>query len=200
MESCEFKTIKLEAPKTSGGMPLFEALSKRQSNRDFDNTKFLSLSQLSQLLWCCYGTNTENKHKVVPSALNMHPLTVFVFMKCGTFKYCPDSSELQPVKEGDNRSLCGFQPFVKNAALNIMFVTDLTKPNPTPIKGFELTEEIRVHSSLLDVAHCCQNVYLYCASEGLKCVERGSFDHSKILDCLGLDKKYKSIVSLSVGY
>ena len=52
MEKVEFKTIKLEEPKTTGGMSLFEALSKRKSNRDFDANKFLSLSQLSQLLWC----------------------------------------------------------------------------------------------------------------------------------------------------
>ena len=198
MESCEFKTIKLEAPVTTGGMPLFEALSKRKSNRDFDDTKFISLSQLSQLLWCCYGTNAEDQHKVVPSALHMNPLTVYAFMKCGTFKYCPESSELQPVKEGDNRALAGFQPFVKNAALNILIVTDLTVPNP--MKGLNLTEELRMQSSLLDASHCCQNVYLYCASEGLKCVERGGFDHDKIMDFLGLDKKYRPMISLSVGY
>ena len=26
-------------------------------------------------------------------------------MKCGTFKYCPETEELEPIKEGDNREI-----------------------------------------------------------------------------------------------
>ena len=72
-------------------MSLFEALSKRKSNRDFDANKFLSLSQLSQLLWCVYGTNREGGYKVVPSAIHMNPLSIYVFMKSGAFKYSPET-------------------------------------------------------------------------------------------------------------
>ncbi len=197
MEKCEFKKLKLEEPQLKGGITLFEALAKRKSHRDFDKNKFLSLSQLSQLLWCCYGSNRDGGYKVVPSAIHMNPLTVYCFMKCGTFKYCPETSELEPVKEGDNREVAGGQPFVKDAALNIVIVTNLTTPNPYK---FELNNEKRFELSLLDASHCCQNVYLYCASEGLKCVERGMFDNEKVLKFLGLDNTFKGVISLSVGY
>ena len=197
MEKCEFKKLKLEEPQLKGGITLFEALAKRKSQRDFDKSKFLSLSQLSQLLWCCYGSNRDGGYKVVPSAIHMNPLTVYCFMKCGTFKYCPETSELEPVKEGDNRELAGGQPFVKDAALNIVIVTNLKTPNPFK---FELNNEKRFELSLLDASHCCQNVYLYCASEGLKCVERGMFDNEKVLKFLGLDNTFKGVISLSVGY
>ena len=197
MEKCEFKKLKLEEPQLKGGITLFEALAKRKSHRDFDKSKFLSLSQLSQLLWCCYGSNRDGGYKVVPSAIHMNPLTVYCFMKCGTFKYCPETSELEPVKEGDNREVAGGQPFVKDAALNIVIVTNLTTPNPYK---FELNNEKRFELSLLDASHCCQNVYLYCASEGLKCVERGMCDNEKVLKFLGLDNTFKGVISLSVGY
>ena len=59
MEKCEFKRIKLEKPQTNGGIPLFEAVAKRKTERFFDKNKFVSLSQLSQLLWSCYGSNRE---------------------------------------------------------------------------------------------------------------------------------------------
>ena len=36
MENCEFKRIKLEKPQLKGGIPLFEAIAKRKSQRDFD--------------------------------------------------------------------------------------------------------------------------------------------------------------------
>ena len=197
MEKCEFKKLKLEEPQLKGGITLFEALAKRKSHRDFDKSKFLSLSQLSQLLWCCYGSNRDGGYKVVPSAIHMNPLTVYCFMKCGTFKYCPETSELEPVKEGDNREVAGGQPFVKDAALNIVIVTNLKTPNPYK---FELNNEKRFELGLLDASHCCQNVYLYCASEGLKCVERGMFDNEKVLKFLGLDDTFKGVISLSVGY
>ena len=197
MEKHEFQTIKLEQPEQKGGMPLFEALMKRKSDRQFDTTKFLSLKQVSQLLWCAYGSNRDGGYKVVPSAIHMNPLTLYVFMKCGTFKYCPDKNELHPVKEGDNRGLSGLQPFVKDAALNIVIVSDFKAPNPYK---FELKEEQRLECGLLDSAHCCQNVYLYCASEGLKCLERGSFDKEKLSQFLGLDEKTRIMVTLSVGY
>jgi len=59
MENCEFKRIKLEKPQLKGGITLFEAFANRKSQRDFDKNKFLSLSELSQLLWCCYGSNRK---------------------------------------------------------------------------------------------------------------------------------------------
>jgi len=195
MEKHEFTTIKLESGELKGGMPLFEALANRKSHREFDKTKFLSLKQVSQLLWCAYGSNRDGGYKVVPSAIHMNPLTLYVFMKCGTFKYCPDKNELVPVKEGDNRELAGTQPFVKDAALNIVIVSDLK----TPCK-FELGDDKRLEMGLLDAAHCCQNVYLYCASEGLKCVERGSYDKEKLSKFLNLDEKTKLMITLSVGY
>ena len=198
MENCEFKTIKLEDPDLKGGMPLFEALSKRKSSREYDSSKFLTLKQVSQSLWCCYGNNRDNGFKVVPSALHMNPLIIYAFMKCGTFKYIPEKSELEPVKQGDNRELTGVQPFVKDAALNIVIVADYTVKIPIP--GFNLDESARKKGAYLDSAHCCQNVYLYCMSEGLKCIERGSCQEDKLKELLRLDDKKEIVTTLSVGY
>lgn len=198
METCEFKTIKLEEPIRTGGMPLFEAFSKRKSDREYDNTKFLTLKQLSQLLWCCYGYNREGGFKVVPSALHMNPLTIYVFMKSGTFKYIPEKSELEPVKPGDNRELTGVQPFVKDAALNITIVADYTVKIPIP--GWNLDLNTRKKGAYYDTAHCCQNIYLYCMSEGLKCVERGTCQEDKLKALLGLDENKEITSTFSVGY
>jgi len=198
METCEFKTIKLEKPDLKGGMPLYEALSKRKSSREFDSSKFLTLKQVSQLLWCCYGNNREGNFKVVPSALHMNPLTIYAFMKSGTFKYIPEKSELEPVKEGDNRELAGIQPFVKNAALNIVIVADFSIK--VPFAGYNLDLNARKRCAYLDSAHCCQNVYLCCMSEGLKCVERGGCQQEKLKELLKLDDNKEITITLSVGY
>ena len=54
------ETISLPEPEKEGGMPLNEALNKRQSSRDFDSSKDISLEMLSQALWSCYGINRPN--------------------------------------------------------------------------------------------------------------------------------------------
>ena len=201
MENCEFKRIKLEKPQTSGGIPLFEAFAKRKSGRNFDKNKFLSLSQLSQLLWSCYGSNREGGFKVVPSGFHINPLSIYCFMKCGTFKYCPETDELEPIKEGDNREIVSKIDYVRISPLNLVIVSDLKKPNPLASIKIKLDDEARKVLSYLDCAHCCQNVYLYCASEGLNCVESGYFDNEKILNFLGLDvNTYMCANSLHVGY
>ena len=201
MENCEFKRIKLEKPKTSGGIPLFEAFAKRKSDREFDKNKYLSLSQLSQLLWSCYGTNREDGFKVVPSAFHINPLSIYCFMKCGTFKYCPETEELEPIKEGDNREITSKIDYVRVSPLNILIVANLKKPNPLESLGIKLNDEARMVLSHVDGAHCCQNVYLYCASEGLKCCESGYYENEKVLNFLGLDvKTFRCVNSIHVGY
>ena len=62
---CQFniklgETYLLPEPEKEGGMPLNEALSKRQSQREYDETQKLSPQLLSQALWSCYGANRDN--------------------------------------------------------------------------------------------------------------------------------------------
>ena len=201
MENCEFKRIKLEKPQLKGGITLFEAFANRKSQRDFDKNKFLSLSELSQLLWCCYGSNREGGFKVVPSAFHINPLSIYCFMKCGTFKYCPETEELEPIKEGDDREIVAKLDYVKLAPLSLLIVADLKKENPLTSTNIKLVDEGRMVLSYVDAAHCCQNIYLFCASEGLKCVEGGYFDNEKILKFLGLDVgTFRCVSSIYVGY
>ena len=76
-------------------------------------------------------------------------------------------------------------------------MSDFKAKNPY---GFDLDENGRNQCNLLDSGHCCQNAYLYCASERLKCVERGSCDREKLINFLGLNTDNKVMVTLSIGY
>ena len=119
-------------------------------------------------------------------------------MKCGTFKL---SEELEPIKEGDDRELVAKIDYVKLAPLSLLMVADLKKENPIAWINAKLTDEIRKAISYAETFHCCQNIYLFCASEGLKCVEGGYFDNEKILKFLGLDAgTFRCVSSIYVGY
>ena len=104
-----------------------------------------------------------------------------------TFKYCPETEELEPIKEGDDRELVAKLDYVKLAPLSLLIVANLKKENPLKLTNIQLSDETRKILNYVDAAHCYQNIYLFCASEGLKCVEGGYFNNEKILKFLGLD-------------
>jgi len=99
--------------------------------------------------------------------------------------YNPQKHQLEPVVEGDFRELAGKQDFVKGAPLNLVFIADYKTYEGE--KKVEADKRVRLAS--LDAGHCSQNVYLYCASEGLKCVVRAGAQETELLKVLKLDDK-----------
>jgi nitroreductase len=98
--------------------------------------------------------------------------------------------------KGDFRASCGTQEFVKTAPLNLIYIA-----NYNVFKGRnETSAEEKLWLASLDAGHCSQNVYLYCASEGLKCVVRAGAKEKELLQTIGLNDKYQFIVAQTVGY
>jgi nitroreductase len=82
---------------------------------------------------------------------------------------------------------------VKDAALNLVYVADLTRGNlkePAVIEFY----------SGADTAFLAQNVYLFCASEGLNVVVRGSIDRPALAAKMKLRPDQKITLAQSVGY
>ena len=52
----------------------------------------------------------------------------------------------------------------------------------------------------LDTGYISQNVYLFCASEGLATVVRGWFDEKTLSDAMKLPANKKIILTQTVGY
>ena len=200
MKSSPLENISLPEPKLTGGMSLMEALKNRHTQRDFSSDKYMSLQQVSECLWCAYGNNRESEHgkKTVASAVNMCSLTLFVFMKNGVYKYNPEKKLLEFLIKGDLREKTGKQDFVKNANLNIVFMQDLNINSP--YKEFNLNIEEKKRCCDIDAGHCTQNIYLYAASQGLKCVERGMADEKILKEVLGLGDNFRLVITISVGH
>lgn len=199
MESVPFKTIKLQAPDTLGGVSLMTAMQHRHSNRVFTESN-LSMKHLSEIMWAAYGVNRpEEGKRTVPSSLALYPLEIYAFMTDGVFKYDPIEHKLIPVLEGDHRFLTGDQPFVETAPLNLAVIANYNKYNGE----IKIPQDRRLMIASLDAGHVSQNVYLYCASEGIKVTVRdGRKEKEKeLLKVLNLDdKNYKFLLTLSVGY
>ena len=177
--------VQLPAPERTGGMPLMDALNKRQSIRSFQN-KDLSIQQLSNLLWAANGFNRDDK-RTAPTANNRQELELYITTREALYFYDARNHSLREIKKGDLRGETGAQDFVAKVPLNLIFVVDMQKAS-----GREY--------AFTGCGFVSQNIYLYCASEGLGSVVRGMFDKERLHSLLELKPSQEVLLTQSVGY
>jgi nitroreductase len=182
----------LPAPTQSGGMPLMSALSRRQSLREFAPEP-LPEQVLSDLLWAAGGINRPDVDgRTAPSAMNAQEVLLYVAMPQGLFLYEPQPHALRLVVASDVRRVTGNQDFVDSAPLDIVFVADHARMKLVPAAR----REAYAHAAAGAMA---QNVYLYCASEGLATVIRAWFDRDALARAMGLQADHQLLLSQTVG-
>lgn len=189
--------ITLPAPAKSGGKPLMDALNERQSSRLFSE-KDLTLQQLSDLLWAAWGINRPaDKKRTAPSSNNRQEMDVYVTLKSGLYLYDADANILKQIHNRDIRALAGVQDFVGMVPVNLVYVADLAKRGLQ--EGQQVTDRDLL-SSWANTGFMAQNVYLYCASEGLATVIRAMIERDKLAPEMGLRPLQAIILAQSVGF
>jgi SagB-type dehydrogenase family enzyme len=185
--------IQLPPPQTEIGKPLMQALKLRQTSRSFD-TKPLPLQELSNLLWAADGINRpESGKRTAPSAVNWQEIAVYVTLPEALYLYEAKTHSLTPVVPGDLRGMTGTQPFVKEAPLNLVYVADLSRMR-------NASEEDKRLYSAADAGIIAQNVYLYCASQGLAVVVRGMVPRESLAQAMKLRPDQRIMLAQTVGY
>ena len=185
--------VKLPAPKMTGGRPLMECLKARQSSRDFGSDK-LSPQDLSNLLWAANGINRPDSGKrTAPSAVNWQDIDIYISTPEGLFLYLHKEHALKKILSEDVREAMGTQEFVKSVPVNLIYVSDYSK------LAVGTNEDKRFYSGA-HTGFISQNVYLFCASEGLATVVRGLVDKPTLAKVMKLKSDQKIILSQSIGY
>jgi SagB-type dehydrogenase family enzyme len=185
--------IQLLSPQIDGGKPLMQALQKRSTSRDF-SSESLPPQVLSNLLWAAYGINRPDIGKrTVPSASNCQEIDLYVSMASGLYLYDAKTNRLEPIFNEDIRPLTGKQPFVKTAPLNLIMVADFSRMEKYSLEK----KEAYSHA---DAGFIGQNVYLFCASEGLATVFRANIDKLALAKAMKLREDQKILFSQTVGY
>ena len=184
--------IALPQPGKHGGLPLVEALAKRHSTRDFARDA-LPLPLLSGLLWAAYGMNREDGGRTAPSALNAQEIDVFVVLPAGAYLYDAGANALRLVAASDVRRVTGYQDFVDDAPMDLVYVADHARMRMVPAAQREAYANVAAGA-------IAQNVYLFAASTGLATVIRGWIDRAAIADALGLTHDQQVLLSQTVGY
>ena len=189
----ELKPIQLLQPQMDGGRPLMQVLKDRSSSREFSTEK-LPLQVLSNMLWAAFGVNRQDSGKrTAPSASNRQEIDIYVATADGLYLYDAKAHTLTPVLAEDVRAATGRQPFVQEVPVNLIYVADFARMGET-------TAEDKVFYSAADTGFIGQNVYLYCASEGLATVVRGLVDRPALAKVMRLRPDQKVILAQSVGY
>jgi SagB-type dehydrogenase family enzyme len=189
----EVRRIDLPKPQTEGGKPLMEALKARASSRAFSKGE-IPLPVLSNLLWAAFGINRpDSGGRTAPSAKNWQEIDVYVATAKGLYLYDARKHALDLVVKEDIRALAGRQSFVADAPINLIYVADFSRT------GASSNEEKELYCAA-DTGFIGQNVYLFCASEGLATVIRGSTDRPALAKAMKLRPTQKIMLSQTVGY
>jgi SagB-type dehydrogenase family enzyme len=185
-------TTPLAPPAHKGGMPLMEALWRRESQREFAPTP-LPLQTLAELLWAAAGVNRPDLvGRTAPSAMNSQEVQVYVALSQGLYRYEPASHTLQLAAGTDVRQVTGYQDFVDTAPLDLVYVADHARMKLVPAVQ-------RAPYAFAAAGAMAQNVYLYCASAGLATVIRAWFDRDALARAMGLGPDQQLLLAQTVG-
>lgn len=187
------QTVKLPAPRMEGGMPLMEAISKRQSKRAFAD-KALSNETLSNLLWAAFGINRpDGSERTAPSWRGSKETDIYVATAEAVRIYDPATHTLRHVMDGDIRADTGRQPYAATAPLVLIYVADRTRMAEAPAQ--DQTMYAHVNSAFIS-----QNVYLFAASEGLATVVLGNVEKKELAEKMKLRGNQILTFTQPVGY
>jgi len=189
----EPQAVRLPPPQTGGGKPLMQALKERHSTREF-SAKALPRQLLANLLWAAAGVNRPaSGQRTAPSARDWREIDVYVATAEGMYRYDATAHALAPVVARDLRAAAGMQDFVATAPVNLIYVADFDR-----MEG--ATAEQKEFYAATDAGFIAQNVYLFCASENLATVVRGSVDRDALAKAMGLASHRRIILAQTVGY
>jgi len=182
----------LPPPLATGGKPLIDALKLRRSIREYADRP-LPPQVLSDLLWAAFGVNRPSGDRTAPYWRHVMVIDVYAALADGVWLYDPKQHRLEQHLDADIRAQTGTQDFVGAAPLNLVYVAHGERMQ-------DITAEDRRLYASVDAGFIGQNVYLFCASEGLATVFRGSLDTRALASTMRLDDGQFVTFAQTVGY
>ena len=189
----EPKSIPLSKPQTGSDKSLMEALWKRRSSRKLSSEP-LPVELLSNLLWAGFGINRPDGKRTAPSAQNWQDIDIYVIRADGAYLFDAKGNQLKLIAPEDLRGVAATQAYAKEAPVNLIYVSDYAKT------GEKTTDDARRLFSGFHSGAIAQNIYLYCASEGLATIVRAGIDIPGMIKALRLRPDQKITLSQREGW
>jgi SagB-type dehydrogenase family enzyme len=195
--------VVLPPPHTAGGGPLWEILSKRRSERDFQSQP-VAAQQVSQLLWAAQGITAEQygyKFRTVPSAGALYPVETYLVVNDvegisqGVYHYNVPEHCLEQLKEGDYRVT------IARAALDqkIGYDANLVFVWTAVLERCKWKYKQRAFRYIyLDAGHIAQTVALAAVALELGSCQIAALYDEEVNDLLGVDGNEETAIYLTV--
>jgi nitroreductase len=134
-----------------------------------------------------------SQDRTAPSWRHTRETEVFAVMANGTWRYDPIEHRLMAHLTDDIRGETGTQSYAAGAPLHLIYVSDAAH-----MSGVARDEQRRFAAA--DAGFIGQNVYLYCASEGLACVFRTAPEQDRLVHAMKLAASQFVEFAQTVGY
>jgi nitroreductase len=125
--------------------------------------------------------------------MNAQEIDFYVALPSGAYLYDAAANALLLVAGSDLRRVTGYQDFVDEAALDLVYVADHSRMKLVPVASRESFASAAAGA-------ITQNVYLFAASNGLSTVIRAWIDRDAIAGALGLGHDQQVLLSQTVGF
>jgi hypothetical protein len=208
----DLQPITLPKPRKDGGKTVLASLWERKTIRDMREEK-LSPQVLADLLWAAFGVNRETgplgrAGRTAPTGMNLQAIDVYVAFPEGAYLYEVAPHRLSPVVAQDVRAMTNRRPAAGAAPAVLIYVVntdvEIGPPPGGPLPGgpppggppavamFPCFGEV-------ETGFIGQNVYLFCASEGLATWFYAT-DREGLAKAMGLRSTQKVLYCQAVGY
>lgn len=174
---------------THAAMSVRDALSRRESIRTYAD-RLVADDQLLSLLWAANGVNRPDVDgRSAPSWRTAKDTEIYVARASGVDRFDPAGNRLTAISTQDIRKATSPQAFVGTAPVVLIYVAELSRIlkaarlDETALAA--VTEEHRI-AAHVNTAVIAQNVYLFCAAEGLGTCLVGGADRTAIAAALHL--------------
>ena len=179
--------IPLPTPNLKTNVSLKFALDKRRTSRTFA-PHALSELDISNLLWAAYGSNRADGKRTVPAAMGIYSISIYAALPDGVYQHLHGDNILKKISSEDVRSFSDSRKMGAKAPVVLIMVADK-----------EAFGEKGGKYEAIEAGAIMQNIYLYCAGNGLNTVVCGSFDGEKLSKALKLPASKYVILTQVVG-
>jgi len=168
-----------------------QVLRDRKSSREFSSAN-LPDQVLSNLLWAANGVNRPDGKRTAPSAMNAQEMDLYVLLTEGAFLYDAKANKLVSVVSQDLRAQAGGRGAMRDAPVQLVYVADYAR---TRVGSPQRELYSASHAGFIG-----QNVYLFCAAQGLGARFYASVDAAVLKASLSLRENQAVLFGQAVGY
>lgn len=176
-------------------VPLSVALANRRSVREYAEDP-LTQAEIDRLMWAAQGISSREGLRTAPSAGALYPLTVYVALRDGVYRYEPAGNRTSRLWSADLRVPLGTaalgQVWLSRAPAVFVISGDASR---TAVKYGARAERY----VLMEAGHAAQNLLLQAVALGLAATPVGAFEDQELTRLLRLSGDERPIYLLPVG-